>query len=253
MAIHHVQGSEIEKPRFDLDTPQWQLAAHYLNTALRSGTPGDKRNAFRALQKQLPKWAQFIAGIESGCDALQRVCWQSEPQVLAGAKWCICTIASAGYGQQLDDVLTTLTTHGHIDDAQFAVIVIDRAPDVLEIAAKHNALVIHAASKATVNVATKAAIYSVAQVYLQPTFISVSTRTFCAWMRSMICAPKSKAHQVALWARGRSRQRAKATGQKASATWRSITTRRPQTMRPGSMAAQNLPELLALECGCVRW
>lgn len=179
MAIHYIPKPEpLAAPPLHFSGPQWQLAARYLGHALQCGTSAEKRAAYRRLQQAPDKWTEFLFPDVADSDALGRVRWAGA-HVSGRAKWCIATIASAGYGAQLDDLFVTLRKFGNVGDAQLAVMVVGRAPDVLQVCAKHDAAVVHCSAVAPVGVSTKAALYSIAQVLTADYYLCFDTDILC--------------------------------------------------------------------------
>jgi hypothetical protein len=80
------------------------------------------------------------------------------------AKRCIATVASAGYGALLDDMLGSLAANGGCGDALVVVLALDVDAAVTEVVSKHGATMIRAASHARVNQTSKAMLYSIAHL-----------------------------------------------------------------------------------------
>jgi hypothetical protein len=93
-------------------------------------------------------------------DCLKRS-WLTNVQNHVG-KWCIATIASPGYEQQVDDLFTTISRYGEAGHAQKVLLVVDGTRSTYRLAAKHGALAIPVESTRHVDASIKAALYSIA-------------------------------------------------------------------------------------------
>jgi hypothetical protein len=86
------------------------------------------------------------------------------PAVKPRARRCVATVASAGYGALLDDMLGSLHANGDCPDALVVVVALGVDPVVARVASKYGATLIRAAPSGRPNVASKSLLYSIARL-----------------------------------------------------------------------------------------
>lgn len=86
------------------------------------------------------------------------------PQDLPPVDLCVATVGSPGYETRLDDLLESLRSDGGLDDALLAVFFFGTSATIQAIAEKHGAIVIPCFGLLPVTAASKAVLYSVAEV-----------------------------------------------------------------------------------------
>ena len=86
------------------------------------------------------------------------------PDVKPRADRCVATVASPGFEGLLDDLLGSLRANGGCGDALVAVLALGLDGRVAEVVAKHGAVLIRGTPRARLNQASKAVLYSIAQL-----------------------------------------------------------------------------------------
>jgi predicted O-methyltransferase YrrM len=93
------------------------------------------------------------------------------------ARRCIATVASAGYGGLLDDMLGSVHANGGCGDALVVVIALSVDGVVTEVATKYGATMIRATPRGRPNVASKSLLYSIARLVDAERFICLDADT----------------------------------------------------------------------------
>ncbi|HEY6795473.1 MAG TPA: hypothetical protein VI248_12420 [Kineosporiaceae bacterium] len=86
------------------------------------------------------------------------------PEGLAPAERCIVTVASAGFEDWLDDLLSSLAAYGGCQDAHVVVLALGEAPRVGEVAHRHGAHLVPCRMLAPLGPASKAVVYAMAKI-----------------------------------------------------------------------------------------
>jgi len=107
-------------------------------------------------------------------DPLQRVIIRP-PLVRPLAKNCITTVASAGYGPLLGDLLTSIERRACLDDTVIVVFNAGAAPDVAQVIAMHGAAEIVCDPIAPLDTRTKSVLYAAARVIDAERFLCLDT------------------------------------------------------------------------------
>lgn len=77
---------------------------------------------------------------------------------------CVATVASPGFELMLDDMLGSLAANGNVNDARVVVLLLGTSDACERVVAKHRALPIRCRPRATLNVGSKALLYSIGRI-----------------------------------------------------------------------------------------
>lgn len=99
------------------------------------------------------------------------------PAIKPRARRCVATVASAGYGALLDDLLGSLHANGGCGDALVLVIALGVDRVVTEVVSKYGATMIRATARDRPSVASKSLLYSIAQLVDAEQFVCLDADT----------------------------------------------------------------------------
>jgi lipopolysaccharide biosynthesis glycosyltransferase len=85
------------------------------------------------------------------------------PMISPAARWCLVTLGSAGYEQQIHELFLTLEKYAKFPNIQKVVFNVGNAPGIFDVAARHGALAIPTTPTRRITPAIKGLLYSAAQ------------------------------------------------------------------------------------------